>query len=380
MKTNHLFLAGVLSIGLLASCAGNEGNEPNTQKGKSETLTISLAGIGTRVTDITTDPASGTAESTVNSAVIAITDGAAGNIKSIHNATISGSTATATISSINTGDSVLVAVNVPSAFSYTGVTTGNEFHKLATDIDNALGSDGTTVGAAETGKNLPMYGSTGTFTSSETGYAASVNVYHLASKITLSSLAVNFDATGSFSSASFTPTEVFLYNVPDHVQYSYQSPWYTAATYYQGESTNSTNIKAYLGTGVFSPALTTLKGTVGTAEIFDGSTGTSLYLYTMPNNNTSIDTRLIIKGTFSADGKGDDNATVYYPVSINHIYGNSAPYGNDKCIYPNHNYCLTVLIKGRGNVNVTDPVDPASLSATLTVQTFNAVNQSNTFN
>ena len=388
MKTYQVLLAGILSIGLLASCASDEKNEPSPSKGTT-TLTISLNGASTRTSNITTDPGA-TAESAIKNAVIAITDGTTGNIKSIQRAAMGTSggntTASVSVSSINTStDSVLVAVNVPSDFSYSGITKNTDFHKLTVKIDNSLSSTSTfgTLGNVETGYYLPMYGS-GTITSSGSNYAASVNVYHLVAKITLSSLTEAFDASGSFSGATFTPTEVFMYNVPNELCDDYETtPWLvTPTTWYQGESTTSSNdnYKAYLGTGVFSPALSALSTS---AETF--ATGsTSLFFYTMPNDGRiSNDTRLIIKGTFKANVSAT-GVSVYYPISINHggtgTTGTVTGGGTDKCVYPNRNYNLTVVIKGRGNDNITDPIDPQSLTATLTVQPFTAVTQTNTFN
>ena len=394
MKTYQVLLAGILSIGLLASCASDEKNEPSPSKGTTKTLTISLNGAGTRVSDITSDPGLATPnpESAINNAVIAITDGTTGNIKSMQKATMGTSggntTASVSVSSINTStDSVLVAVNVPSNFLYSGITKNTDFHKLTAGIDNALSSTSTfgTLGNAETGYYLPMYGS-GTITSSGSNYAANVNVYHLVAKITLSSLKEAFDASGAFSGATFTPTEVFMFNVPEKLCYDYDTtPWLVTPTaWYQGESSKNGDgdyYKEYLGTGVFSPALSALSTS---AETF--ATGsTSLFFYTIPNNGSiSKDTRLIIKGTFKANVSAT-GVPVYYPISINHggtgTTGATITNGGaDKCVYPNRNYNLTVVIKGRGNDNVNDPVDPQSLAATLTVQPFTAVTQTNTFN
>ncbi len=384
MKTYQVLLAGILSIGMLASCASDGRNEPNPSKGTTKTLTISLNGAGTRVSDITSDPGN-TAESTINNAVIAITDGTSGNIKSIQKVNVNGTTASISVNSINTAtDSVLVAVNVPSDFSYSGVTKNTGFHALTTSIDNALSSSSTygTLGDAETGYYLPMYGS-GTITNSGTNYSASVNVNHLVAKITLSSLTEAFDPAGSFSVATFTPTEVFLFNVPNELCYDYDTtPWLvTPSTLYQGESTKNGDgdkYKKYLGTGVFSPALSALSTS---AEDF-ASNSTCLFFYTIPNNgSTSNDTRLIIKGDFKANGSATA-VTVYYPISIDHggANGTVTNGGTDKCVYPNRNYKLTVVIKGRGNDNVNDPVDPQSLAASLTVEPFTDVTQTNTFN
>ena len=247
-----------------------------------------------------------------------------------------------------------------------------------------------------------MFG-TGTIAAGETStaFTASVDVYHMVAKITLNSLKVNFSGTGTggYKDATFTPTEVFMSNVPDVLDFypvdanmtSY-SKFATYTNLCQGESSASGNLKAYLGTGSDLTSFSTIKNTtlsgVNTGSTYNWGTVSPsvtsiLYLYTMPNAATDTPTRLVIKGTFDLDGTGKATATVYYPVNINYnsTDGSAADGGNViKQVYPNKNYIIDVTIQGKGSEKPTDAIaDPQTVNATITVKDFTTATQSNVF-
>ena len=137
----------------------------------------------------------------------------------------------------------------------------------------------------------------------------------------------------------------------------------------------------------------------------DGSTGTKKYLYatvtghtvntelttpyyfyTFPNASTSEPTKLIIKGTFDADGAGVVSTPIarYYPITINKKQANTTiagGAGTDKgSIAANIRYVLTAVIKGEGAPDDNTDIDPATLQLTITVADWAlAINQNVTF-
>ena len=246
-----------------------------------------------------------------------------------------------------------------------------------------------------------MFG-TGTIAAGETStaFTASVDVYHMVAKITLNSLKVNFSGTGTggYKDATFTPTEVFMSNVPDVLDFypvdanmtSY-SKFATYTNLCQGESSASGNLKAYLGTGSDLTSIptiknTTLSGVTGGSTYNWGTVSPSvtsiLYLYTMPSSDVTA-SRLVIKGMFDPDGSGTSPAVpVYYPVNINYnsTDGSVADGGTVKQVYPNKNYIIDVTIQGKGSSSPTEAIaDPQTATATITVQPFTEASQTNVF-
>ena len=381
--------AAIAMQGVFTSCSSEE--TVNTEKPTGpQTLTLNLKPAGTRAA-VYNDPASTTPnpENKINSVTIGIFD-SDNNVKTIQE--VPGSlTPSITTSQLVKGDQVLVAVNAKKG-TFAGAKTVSDFENKTLAIDDALAgveASATTVASS----NLPMFG-TGKIapkSGSTTEFEASVDVYHMVAKITLKSLSVNFSTTGAYPAATFTPTEVFMSNVPDALDFypvdanmtSY-SKFATSSNLCQGESNNATNFKAYLGTTTtFNANNTTLSGISGAATSSWGTAEKILFLYTMPNAATDTPTRLVIKGSFDPDGTGNNKVTVYYPVNINYnsTDGSAADGGNViKRVYPNKNYIIDVTIQGKGSEHPTDAIaDPQTVKATIKVQDFTSATQSNVF-
>lgn len=368
--------------GLLTSCAGDENLGTEKQEGL-QTLKINLKPAGTRAAAYA-DPGT-SSEDKINSVTIGIF-GSDNKVKTIQEQTTTSTSPSITTSQLVAGDQVLVAVNAKSG-TFNGALTVSDFENKPLAIDDALPS---AAGAVDPSK-LPMFG-TGVVAGSSPTFTAAVDVYHMVAKVTLQSLYVDFDATGAYKNATFTPTEVFMYNVPDKLDfypantatsYTYSS----VASYYNGEAGDA-SVKAYLGTGTtltgFTPANAILSGLKTGTTYSWGSTAAGskiLFLYTMPNTSTKP-TQIIIKGTFRPVGTDTGKETVYYPVNINYnsANGSAAEGATPKQVYPNKNYIVDVTIKGKGASSPSASLDPQTATATVTVQSFVDATQSNTFN
>lgn len=368
---------------LLSSCSSEE--LPTTEKPSTgpQTLTLNLKPADTRAA-IYSDPAK--EDPNPENKIISVTIGIFGsdnNVKTIQDAA-DPSNPSITTSQLEKDDHVLVAVNAKPG-TFTGAKTVTEFEDKTLAIDYALaGGEGTATTVAK--NNLPMFG-VGKISGSSPSFSADVTVYHMVAKITLKSLNVNFSATGAYSAATFTPTEVFMSNVPEKLEFNPADAYtyiYADGTYYNGEAGKS-SVRDYLGTGT---DLGTLKDKTLAATSNWGTAGTNLlYFYTMPNNSASP-TQLVIKGTFDPDGKGTNKGDVYYPVNINYNSDNGSAAdlsdggkdGTAKHVYPNKNYVIAVIIKGKGADSPTKSLDPQTVTATVTVNPFVDATQSNTFN
>jgi hypothetical protein len=137
----------------------------------------------------------------------------------------------------------------------------------------------------------------------------------------------------------------------------------TSSTWFHGEQVSpflTTNQKNYLGTGALS----------GTAQTLPWSGFDTFYAF--PNNNTTTQTRLEIKGTYKTS-TSDAGTTVYYPIIINHsatgttftgTSGSTTPDGTDGVILNNKVYSLSATITAKG---VTDPSQVFTNSTPVTV-------------
>ena len=83
-----------------------------------------------------------------------------------------------------------------------------------------------------------------------------------------------------------------------------------------------------------------------------------LFYYCSPNNSSKY-TRLVIFGSYDADGNGPlQSKNTYYPIVV------------DKTMLPNKNYVLNVTIKGIGVDTPTDDLNYTNLTVNLNVNNF----------
>ena len=401
-----------ISIGFLAlaaaalwftSCSSEDVTSGTNQGGKSLlTLSINTGNVNnTRANDwIGSAP---TDEDKIQSMTVGIFDG--DNVKTIVELTAGsgegtkldqdGKNATIVTTSLKGTETVLVAVNAP-AKTFQGVLTASGFKDKTVEADVAL--CGGTVGEKQDVSKTPMFGSAtlskkdGTSTSE---FTATVNVYHMLSKVHLKALNVQFNENGAFKDASFTPTDIFMVNVPNDVKFNVTSntdgnAWTNTSTFLHGwskddltdanENASASGMgtyKKYLTTGALTP-----KELAGTSASFDQK----VYFYTLPNGKTDLDnrTKLVIAGTFK-NNTSDTGTKVYYPVPINAKFDNS---GNVTAagdgttvyaVYPNRVYNCTVNIKAKGAATPNESLEPQTASVTVTVEPYNSADQTTNF-
>lgn len=402
MKRTYLFLSAfivaVLTAGFVSSCSSaDELNSTSANDNKEKQLTLTIKTQELTKAAASADPNT-TNENTMNRITIGIFDQAGTTVRAVQefsptstesdatagsNLFYNGTNGTATVSVVTTQltntDQILVAVNAPASL-FTGVSTAADFKKkiltaeqaLYTKSDKSSPTDGIAVS-----NNIPMLG-TATVSGSGTNYSATVKPIHLASKVTLESLKVEFASDGPYSAATFTPTEIFIYNAPDGLTFDDANPYRSTSTYLTGESSSS-SAAVFLSTGDISTGATVLSGT----DTF----GTKYYFYTTPNNNVDANkTKLVIKGQFDPDGSGSAPAKiVYYPVKLNSNVKSDGSHSvaeastNEYQVYPNKNYKCSVTIKTIGSANPGSDIDPTTATVTINVESFTGVDQSTIF-
>ncbi len=407
-KVTYFGLLLAVALTGLSSCSSSDdvtSDPTNLKSGESRlTLTISTPVaktasakgssfvMGSRVTDIKSDPGT-TAEQTINRITVGIFSHDGSTVRTIqelssgsgdagsgtYKQTDASATAHIVTNSLVEGDLILVACNAPTG-TFHGVQTAALFKAKTENIDNSLAMEfgGKQAGKSLVDNNIPMFGS-GTLEADGANFKASISVQHQTAKVTLSSLSVDFDPNGAYKEASFTPTAIFLINVPNELNFSSDATT-GSTTLMQGYDASSTSTyREYLSTSTF---------TGGTALSGKSTFGSPYYFYTMPNSLTEQTqrTKLVIAGTFKSNNS-DTGTPVYYPVPLNVTYdatGNATvpTKGGAKlyAVYPDKNYKCTVTIKTKGAGNPYTDITPQQAAITVTVSSFTDVEQTTIFN
>ena len=323
----------------------------------------------------------GTTSSTYNGRAVAITDpgtavenkintttllifGANGVAKTIQEVEPKDQLINTRVPNLSAGDKVYLAINVPASV-FSTVTRVADFEETTIDIDRAILGNATDKTIANPG-DAPMFGK-GALEAvpNETDvYRATVPVNHMLAKVTLNTITASLEGD-----AEFTPTEVYLKNVPPYLyletaesaaKQDYRFFNNEGGTFYQGEPANAEFFKPYLGSGVnlggFQPTNPTLTRTVSSWH----DNAPAMVFYTMPNN-PATPTMLVIKGNYKP-ANTTESKTVKYSIYLNHntnsnIVPNGGPY--IKQLYPNYNYSVDLFIKNASveNIDPTPGVD-----------------------
>lgn len=407
MKALTKISIGFLALAAVALWFTSCSSEDVTQNGGSQgntylTLSINTGDVSkTRGSDWTsTDPAQ-VDENKINNMTVGIFDNS-GNVRTIvdlaenstgtsvpNSYTLSGSTATANIvtSSLTATDVVLVAVNAP-ANQFAGVTTQSGFNAVKETLADAVAST-----TKETNTKIPMYGKA-QLTGSGSNYTASVDVYHMLAKVTLTSLKVDFKADGPYKSAEFTPTAFFMINVPEDFQFNgtvankLNEAWTSTTTMYhawnkEGDYTAANG--AATGMGSYAQYLTTEDLGITTALTTTSTCSKKACFYVTPSATTTGEKnmKLVIAGTFK---NGGTSTPVYYPVPLNANYaadGTVSPAVSETTIYavyPNVDYQCKVVIRSIGATTPNANLSPETATITVTVKDFVGATQNTEFN
>jgi len=369
MKKTSLYVVGILLFsGALFACD----DEENSVKESDLTARLELTIQGSSVTGNAGSIAQRShsalpvtsVEGTVNLLTVGVfkTDG---STDVISESTLS-SEDTISINATEGTRTILVVANAPEGY-FAGVATRDAFVAKALDLEITTPSDAGT--ADQLSSDLPMTGeatttSGGSVTSIAlqrgTTTAAYVKLTRLVSRVSISKVSYDFPATGLYPDATFTPAELFLYNAKTKTTCTVGTTNPTTTITGQGESSTSANsdYRAYLGDTI--------------DDFTNGSDFTNPYFfYTYANYDTDNATRLVIKGLFDGDGSGSTYSaeTVYYPIVINRAQtGTTITNGSgDATIDRNKTYALTVTIKNKGVGSVTDDLEPADVTLTVSV-------------
>lgn len=375
MKTSNYLWAMLATATLSLTACGSDENENATQP-KEKTAKLELTLVGTPATNRATGTLPTDDESQINRLTVAVFTGAKDNpVNALHEFTgkdikdaaggVTGKKITM-LCEPGTGQTIYVVANAASKL-FAGVTNLAGFKAKLALLSETTKSAGTgDVTDVQKANNLPMLGiATGKDFTAGGELKAEIALSRLVARVSISSIKTAFDAAGQFKDATFKVDAVYLKN-----------------------ANSSVNMKKEGSVPINGGH----EGAVVTKYLYEAVTGhtanteltTPYYFYTFPNvSNTP--TKLIIKGTFDADGGGVGTAvTRYYPIVINKKQANTTISGGQGTakgsIAFNTKYALTAVIKGEGAPDDETDIDPATLQLTVTVADWAlTINQNVTF-
>lgn len=295
--------------------------------------------------------------------------------------TTSGVNVKVVTSTLQQDDQVLVAVNRGTAAFTSKPNSPTDFSKETMDATTALQFKASSTDIDAT--KFPKFGTATLPAGSNSTFTATVKVKNLVSRVTLEDLSVSF--TGPYASATFTPEEIFLLNVPDKLAFSTTGQASTS-TYLNGTNIDQSGGTTGNKTNVLAKTIT------GATALSSASGGTASYtakpiLYTIPNSNsTSNKTILVIAGKFDKDGPASaaTEETVYYPLALNEDYrsnpaGTAADGATKSQTVAGKNYKCTVVIKTIGASNPWVTTGPQTAELTVNVADWDDADQTTTF-
>ncbi len=289
--------------------------------------------------------------------------------------TTSGVNVKVVTSTLQQDDQVLVAVNRGTAAFTSKPNSPTDFSKETMDATTALQFKASSTDIDAT--KFPKFGTATLPAGSNSTFTATVKVKNLVSRVTLEDLSVSF--TGPYASATFTPEEIFLLNVPDKLAFSTTGQASTS-TYLNGTDIDKNGGKTGTKTAVLATA------TTGASALGSGSASYTAkpILYTIPNSDTSNKTILVIAGKFKKDGSATEE-TVYYPLALNEHYDSSHPTGaaadggTKSQTLAGNNYKCKVVIKTIGASNPWVTTGPQTAELTVNVADWDDADQTTTF-
>ena len=376
MGTNNYLWAVLITATLsLAACSSDENEEPKLQGQAKLELTLE----GTAMTKATGTLPITTGENNISNVAVAIFN-SNGTVNVIQEFTDVSNAVTVNCTQGN-GCTGIVVANAPTG-TFSGVANKNDFNQKTVKLSQTQSNGDKDIQDAET---LPMSGEikVGNSNSFDLGAAkvsATAALSRLVARVAITNIKTDFDPNGQYSAATFKIKKVFLHNAT------------SVSTVGIGVPT-TTNII----TGKEDTENKYLQNSLSDVDITSTPHTTPYWFYTFANPKNGTEgkhTKLVIYGTFDADGTGAgaSEEDVYYPVVVNKLQpgttindGTNIPTATDgkgdMTIERNARYNITATIKGKGVSNPDDDIDPTTLELTVSVAEWTLnISQNVTFN
>ena len=372
----------IIALGMMTSCSSSNDENVNTgpvlKDGVTKTLTLNIkGGISRTVGALPAD------EAKVNNLLVLVydnnTEGETAQkferVVKIENPVVGGAAGDKPkVFFKTTNPSFFVLANVPLNIADGLVGQGlTAFQALTASLD-ITSIDGTSNGASQISTALPMVGSTSTITNvGENSFTADIPLYRMVSRVVLNSFTTNYAGE-----ASFTVTDVFLYNVNSTSSFANTDITSDTKASLRGEPTTGTpcvgmNLadEANGGTVSILPLAQYMINNFSTSPY---SASTPVYFYVFPNKSSVYGnkTKLIIKGTYHASSADVTGTTKYYVCVVNAapepgkvVYGQSIADAGTGTIGANRTYSINITAVGApvDEAKAGSSEDPASEGA-----------------
>ncbi|WP_321480656.1 fimbrial protein [uncultured Bacteroides sp.] len=342
MKKDFYLMAAACAM-LFAGCSSESDPVPNSSGEKTAKMELNLTGSATRATG-TELPGDTGAENKINTVAVGVfnSDGSTNTIAEFTSGQVTAKTGIVNCSPA-TSCSVIVVANAPSG-TFAGVTTRTAFVAKTVQLSQTNNS------GAQENTNLPMSAEqTSVDLTAGATNTVTMQLSRLVSRISIADIKADFDPNGQYKDATFTATGIFLYNAKSTSTVDPGSP--TTTSLITGEDAGNEYLLNTLDQSITSTSYTT-----------------PYWFYTFVNDATNP-TKLVIKGTFDADGAGaSSEETVYYPVVVNkNQTGTTNDGSGDATITRNLAYKIGVTIKGKGVASPATDIEPAALTVNVQV-------------
>ena len=354
MKKNFYLMTAFCAI-IFSACSADTDPAPTTEKDRTAKLEISLVGTTTRATG--TLPGDTGAENKLNTIAVGVFN-SDGNTNTITEFTAPQVAAgKAAVNCLPAAGCTVIAVANAPARTFAGVANKAAFIAKTVNLSQTI-SEGVQVNT-----NLPMSAEqTGVNLAVDVPTTVDLALSRLVSRISIADIKTAFDPSGQYKDATFTATDIFLYNAKSVSTVNPGTP--ATSVEISGETAGNEYLKNSLNQAITSTPYET-----------------AYWFYTFANDDTSNPTKLVIKGKFDADGDGGGTAvSVYYPVVVNKNQvgttitdkdGNVL--GQTGTITRNRAYKIGVTIKGKGVADPAIDIVPAELTINVSVKDWDLV-------
>lgn len=350
MKKNFYLMTALCAI-ILSACSADTDPTPNTEKEKTAKLELNLVGSTTRATG--TLPGDTGEENKLNTIAVGVfnSGGSTNTITEFDSNQLTAKKAVINCTP-SPGCTIVVVANAPSGH-FAGVTTLSDFNAKTVNLSQ------TNSGGVQVNTNLPMSAQkTGVNLTVDVPTTVDLALSRLVSRISIADIKTAFDPSGQYKDATFTATDIFLYNAKSVSTVDPGTPATSAKI--SGETAGNEYLKNSLNQAITSTPYET-----------------AYWFYTFANDATNP-TKLVIKGNFDADGSGSTYTPelVYYPVVVNkNQLGTDITGGGsgDATIGRNTAYKIKVTIKGKGVVSPATDIVPAALTINVSVENWSLV-------
>lgn len=398
MKNYIYALSALAMMGVMASCNSEESSaDQSSATPKQAVVNITLGtrsttrAVGALPSDNGADISAN--EGKVNSYVISLFDTDGNLLNEYEKDAYAASTP---ITTTTKARKILVAANPNVATPFASAASITSFRDITSDLSYTTSTDG----KANTAKNtvnsqkmtgLPMFvEADDKLTAFETVGTTSADVSLELSRLVARVALVKLDVSQLPSGASFTPQEIFMYNVNDKCTLG-GTPSQSAGLKESSIATDAGKCEMTDANGALIATLTDYaylsSGLLSLTKDANNQyvSATNPYFFYVFPHESANPTKLVVKGLYKSSASAT-GTVCYYPIIVNHgqvgttiVHGSVTTTGeavtDDSQIKANSTYGISLSIKGEGSASPLIDSNSATANITMTVAAWSGYTQ-----